>query len=94
MTNETHEDTTANTSNAGDHETQRLHYASNGGSGNDRGLHTDPDCRYLNAANRVHSCRLDRAPRGTLCDSCEPDRTLEDLQANAKRAIADGGDHA
>lgn len=70
---------------------RRLYYAAGASMSAGRALHTDSDCRYLEDAN-THSCPVNRTPRGTLCDNCEPDRSLEDLQASATtRAMADGG---
>jgi len=53
----------------------RLYYATGGRGkcGDDRTLHPDENCRYIQRSNRIGNCDAARPPRGKLCSFCTPD---------------------
>jgi len=57
----------------------RLHYAS-ARSGKRRALHTNKKCPDLQQSSGIKSAPITNLPRGSLCDRCEPDKTLADLR--------------
>jgi len=64
----------------------KLYYAATNSAR--RVLHPNEDCPDLKKATSVSWCSVTHPPRGTLCDRCEPDKTLEDLQPTV---ATDGG---
>jgi hypothetical protein len=66
---------------------ERLHYAS-ARSGKHRALHVDEDCPDLKQASETNSAPIMNLPRGSLCQRCGADYTLEELRA---RVAKDGG---
>lgn len=75
----------------GGHEPAEVYYTTGWGhSGDDRTLHVQEDCRYLDYARNVKSCPATHAPRGSLCEHCSPDGlTIDDLAA--PEPVPDGG---
>ena len=66
----------------------RLHYAS-ARSGKRRALHVDKDCPDLKQASQTNSAPIMNLPRGSLCQRCGADYTLDELR---DAIVADGGE--